>query len=61
MKIERAHVIVTCPGRNFVTLKVVTNEGVYATSRANGTGVVCIWDLLQAPSESEVQRFRPDI
>src|SRR5699024_3985852 len=29
MKIEDAYVIVTAPGRNVVTLKIVTNEGVY--------------------------------
>ena len=29
MKIESARVIVTCPGRNFVTLKIVTDQGVY--------------------------------
>lgn len=27
MKIESARVIVTCPGRNFVTLKIVTSDG----------------------------------
>ena len=27
MKIERAYTIVTCPGRNFVTLKIVTGDG----------------------------------
>ena len=29
MKITEARVIVTCPGRNFVTLKIVTDEGIY--------------------------------
>lgn len=29
MKIVDARVIVTCPGRNFVTLKLITDEGVY--------------------------------
>ena len=29
MKITGARVIVTCPGRNFVTLKIETNQGVY--------------------------------
>ena len=29
MKIQAAKVIVTCPGRNFVTLKIDTDEGVY--------------------------------
>jgi mannonate dehydratase len=28
MKIVDARVIVTCPGRNFVTLKIVTDDGV---------------------------------
>ena len=29
MKIAAAKVIVTCPGRNFVTLKIITDQGVY--------------------------------
>ena len=29
MKIATARVIVTCPGRNFVTLKIETDQGVY--------------------------------
>lgn len=29
MKIKDAYVIVTCPGRNFVTLKIVTDQGVH--------------------------------
>ena len=29
MKITAAKVIVTCPGRNFVTLKIETDQGVY--------------------------------
>ena len=29
MKIQSAKVIVTCPGRNFVTLKIETDQGVY--------------------------------
>ena len=29
MKIVDARVIVTCPGRNFVTLKLVTDEGLH--------------------------------
>ncbi|MEM7622279.1 MAG: D-mannonate dehydratase ManD, partial [Planctomycetota bacterium] len=29
MKIESAEVLVTCPGRNFVTLRIHTDEGVY--------------------------------
>src|ERR1700692_694568 len=38
MKIVRADVIVTCPGRNFVTLKVVTDEGVYGIGDATLNG-----------------------
>jgi len=38
MKIVRADVIVTCPGRNFVTLKVVTHEGVYGIGDATLNG-----------------------
>src|SRR6267154_5595964 len=29
MKIERAYTILTCPGRNFVTLKIITDDGVH--------------------------------
>ena len=38
MKIVRADVIVTCPGRNFVTLKVVTDEGVHGIGDATLNG-----------------------
>src|SRR5215470_6608345 len=38
MKIERAYCIVTCPGRNFVTLKIVTDQGVYGLGDATLNG-----------------------
>ena len=38
MKIERAYTIVTCPGRNFVTLKIVTGDGVYGVGDATLNG-----------------------
>lgn len=38
MKITEARVIVTCPGRNFVTLKIVTDEGVYGIGDATLNG-----------------------
>lgn len=38
MKIIDAKVIVTCPGRNFVTLKVLTDEGVYGIGDATLNG-----------------------
>ena len=38
MKIVDAKVIVTCPGRNFVTLKVVTEDGVYGLGDATLNG-----------------------
>lgn len=38
MKIESAKVITTCPGRNFVTLKIVTDEGVYGIGDATLNG-----------------------
>lgn len=38
MKIIDAKVIVTCPGRNFVTLKVLTEEGVYGIGDATLNG-----------------------
>jgi mannonate dehydratase len=38
MKIVEARVIITCPGRNFVTLKVVTEDGVYGLGDATLNG-----------------------
>ena len=38
MKIREARVIVTCPGRNFVTLKLVTEEGLYGLGDATLNG-----------------------
>ena len=38
MKIERAYCIVTCPGRNFVTLKIVTDQGVHGLGDATLNG-----------------------
>lgn len=38
MKIVDAKVIVTCPGRNFVTLKILTDEGVYGIGDATLNG-----------------------
>jgi L-alanine-DL-glutamate epimerase-like enolase superfamily enzyme len=38
MKIESARVIVTCPGRNFVTLKIQTDQGVHGIGDATLNG-----------------------
>jgi mannonate dehydratase len=38
MRITSARVIVTCPGRNFVTLKVETDQGVYGIGDATING-----------------------
>ena len=38
LKIKEARVIVCCPGRNFVTLKIITNEGVYGLGDATLNG-----------------------
>ena len=38
MKIIDARVIVTCPGRNFVTLKLITDEGLYGLGDATLNG-----------------------
>jgi len=38
MKISGAKVIVTCPGRNFVTLKIETDQGVYGIGDATLNG-----------------------
>jgi mannonate dehydratase len=38
MRIAEVRVITTCPGRNFVTLKIVTDEGVYGIGDATLNG-----------------------
>src|ERR1700758_2836639 len=38
MRIQAAKVIVTCPGRNFVTLKIITDQGVYGIGDATLNG-----------------------
>ena len=38
MKIKAAYVIVTCPGRNFATLKIVTEDGLYGLGDATLNG-----------------------
>jgi len=38
MKIVDLKVLVSCPGRNFVTLKVITNEGIYGLGDATVNG-----------------------
>ena len=38
MRINEARVIVTCPGRNFVTLKIVTDDGIYGLGDATLNG-----------------------
>ena len=38
MKITKASVNITCPGRNFVTLKIETDEGVYGIGDATVNG-----------------------
>ena len=38
MRIVDAKVIITCPGRNFVTLKIVTDQGVYGIGDATLNG-----------------------
>jgi mannonate dehydratase len=38
MKITEIRVIVTCPGRNFVTVKVITDEGLYGLGDATLNG-----------------------
>ncbi len=38
MRITQARVIVTCPGRNFVTLKIETDQGVYGLGDATLNG-----------------------
>jgi mannonate dehydratase len=38
MKIRDARVVVTCPGRNFVTLKIETDQGTYGLGDATLNG-----------------------
>ena len=38
MKIKEIKVFVTCPGRNFVTVKVITEDGVYGVGDATVNG-----------------------
>ena len=38
MKITAARVIVTCPGRNFVTLRIETDQGVHGIGDATLNG-----------------------
>ena len=38
MKIVEARVIVTCPGRNFVTLKIMTDDGLTGVGDATLNG-----------------------
>jgi mannonate dehydratase len=38
MRIDAAKVIVTSPGRNFVTLQLLTNQGVYGIGDATLNG-----------------------
>ena len=38
MKIERIQIIVTCPGRNFITVKVFTDDGLYGLGDATLNG-----------------------
>ncbi|MBN1107892.1 MAG: D-galactonate dehydratase family protein [Bacteroidales bacterium] len=39
MKITEAKVILSCPGRNFVTLKIMTDEGIYGLGDATLNGM----------------------
>ena len=39
MKITDAKVIVCCPGRNFVTLKIITDQGIYGLGDATLNGM----------------------
>src|ERR1035437_3864390 len=42
MKIEKVDVIVTSPGRNFVTLKLTTSDGVVGLGDATLNGLRCV-------------------
>lgn len=38
MKIKDAKILITCPGRNFITLKIITDEGIYGLGDATLNG-----------------------
>ena len=46
MKIVGAEVFVTCPGRNFVTLKITTDEGIVGLGDATRTDANSQWRLI---------------
>lgn len=46
MKIVGAEVFVTCPGRNFVTLKITTDEGIVGLVMPPSTDVNFRWPLI---------------
>ena len=43
MKIVDARVIITCPGRNFVTLKIITHQGLYRPVNRLEDGALFNW------------------
>ena len=43
MKIVGADVFVTCPGRNFVTLKITTEDGITGLGDATLNDASCPW------------------
>ena len=49
-KIVDARVIVTCPGRNFVTLKILTSDGLYGV----GDGTLKTFNV---PANCPSQKF----
>ena len=62
MKITDAKVIVTCPGRNFVTVKILTDQGVHGIGDATlGPFFMCAWCLsreaARAPAHGTATRI----
>ncbi len=46
MKIVKAEVFVTCPGRNFVTLKITTEDGITGLGMPPSMDVSFPWPLI---------------
>ena len=57
MRITDAKVIVTCPGRNFVTLKLVTEDGLYGLGDATLNGrELAVASYLHRPRRAAAHR-----
>ena len=58
MKIVAADVFVTCPGRNFVTLKITTDEGITTLPDSLSLARVAILRPFSLMPKQQVKRSR---